>query len=186
MIKANIDALPFQHPDLKNWRLSLRGGISHTCPSSGVHVHGAIDDLWESSTGDIHVVDYKVTMRYQPPSLEEPQYVRYKRQVEIYQWLAAKNGLSISSCAYFLFVVFDINRLGFGGRMHFTFEVIPYEGDSRWVDCALESMHRILAAESLPNAQKECSRCSYFHRRLALEGDRKINPSKIYIKRKLH
>ncbi len=86
-----IDAVPFTHPDLDDWRMNLKG-IQYLHEPTNFIITGAIDDLWVKSDGELIVVDYKATSTTKAITLDEEYRQAYKRQMEIYQWLFRKNG----------------------------------------------------------------------------------------------
>ena len=90
-----IDALPISHEQLDDWRNNFRG-VRHLHQQTNFLVYGAIDDLWQNSQGEYIVVDYKSTSKTEKiTELNQPWQLSYKRQMEIYQWLLARNGLKI-------------------------------------------------------------------------------------------
>lgn len=62
LVQNNIDAIPFQHDQLKEWRKNLKG-ITYLHPPTQFIVSGAIDELWISSSGELIVVDFKATSK---------------------------------------------------------------------------------------------------------------------------
>jgi RecB family exonuclease len=66
-------------------------------------IRGAIDDLWVNPAGEVIVVDYKATSSAtKEPSLDDDWKIQYKRQADVYQWLARRQGLKVSDTAYFV------------------------------------------------------------------------------------
>ncbi|MBU1015242.1 hypothetical protein KKI17_02290 [Patescibacteria group bacterium] len=57
-----IDAVPFQHPKMNEWRETMKG-LQYSHEPSGFLVTGAVDDIWQNSKGELHVVDYKATSK---------------------------------------------------------------------------------------------------------------------------
>ena len=57
-----IDALPFQHEKMQEWR-DARRGVQYLHEPSNFLVSGAIDDIWVNPQGELHVVDYKATSK---------------------------------------------------------------------------------------------------------------------------
>ena len=54
--------------------------------------------------GEVIVVDYKATSSAtKEPSLDDDWKIQYKRQADVYQWLARRQGLKVSDTAYFVY-----------------------------------------------------------------------------------
>ncbi|MBI3618781.1 PD-(D/E)XK nuclease family protein [Candidatus Peregrinibacteria bacterium] len=160
MTEEGIDAIPFQHPSIEEWR-NVRHGIRFVHPESNFLFFGAIDDLWINPEGSLHIVDYKATSFDGEVSLEGPWKDGYKRQLEMYQWLFRRNGFSVSPIGYFVYVNADRNRASFGGSLHFKTSILAYRGDDSWVDDALHEARLCIEREQLPLANKECEVCEY-------------------------
>ena len=90
MTTYGIDAIPFSHEELNNWRENFVGCRFHHEPS-GFLVTGAVDDLWIGKDGKLIVVDYKATSKNAEVSLDAAWQMGYKRQMEVYQWIL-RNG----------------------------------------------------------------------------------------------
>jgi len=95
--KYHIDAIPFRHEKMEQWRHNFTG-VQFEHNPTGFLVFGAVDDLWVNPKGEVIVVDYKAT-----GSKEHKIYDSYRRQMEVYQWLLRKNGLDVSNTGYFVF-----------------------------------------------------------------------------------
>jgi len=62
MLKHKVNALPFQHEKLEDWRKNQRG-ISYLHEETQFLVAGAIDDVWVNPSGELIIVDYKATSK---------------------------------------------------------------------------------------------------------------------------
>ena len=155
-----IDAVPYDHPSLETWRDNRRG-VQYLHEASNFLAFGAIDDLWVYPDGSVSVVDYKSTSTDADVTLEGPWKKAYKRQIEIYQWLLRKNGLTVSDDAYFVYVNADKSRASFDGKLEFVSKILPYQGDASWVDDALTEAKACLLRSALPLAHPECEWCAY-------------------------
>jgi hypothetical protein len=160
MIQAGIDAIPFAHPDLENWRENFVG-IQHHHQGTNLIITGAIDDLWIRTDGSLIVVDYKSTSTNKEITLEDKWKSIYKRQMEIYQWLLRSIGFQVSSLGYFLFANADTSLQAFDGTLQFETLLIPYTGDDSWVEQVVINAHRCLTANSIPPKAENCGWCSY-------------------------
>jgi RecB family exonuclease len=92
MQENGIDAVPFSHSELEQWRDSLHKGIAYALPGTNLLISGGVDDVWVNRSGELIIVDYKATSKKAEVSLDEDWQIAYKRQMEIYQWLFRRNG----------------------------------------------------------------------------------------------
>ena len=58
MKKYTIDAVPFNHPKIDEWRDSLKAGVSFLHKPTGLFVRGGVDDVWVAPTEDLSVVHH--------------------------------------------------------------------------------------------------------------------------------
>jgi hypothetical protein len=161
MTHYGIDAVPFAHDQLDEWRDALRGGLAYIHPESNFLVTGGIDDAWQSPDGRIIVVDYKATSKEAAVSLDAPWQISYKRQVEVYQWLFAMNGFSVHPVAYFVYCNGRTDREAFDGKLEFDVVVLPYEGSTAWIPETLVRARECLSSRDLPEPGQECDWCAY-------------------------
>jgi hypothetical protein len=58
-IKNGVDHLvPFEHPEMDNWRDSLHHGLKSRFGKTNIILTGGIDDIWQDTqTGELLVVD---------------------------------------------------------------------------------------------------------------------------------
>ena len=78
-------------------------------------------------------------------SLDDPWKVSYKRQMDMYVWVARNKGFNVSNASYFVYV--DAQHKGIGGMlndaepskacMEFETSIIAYEADPTWVEPTL-------------------------------------------------
>ncbi len=166
--------IPFQHENLENWTNSMQFGLNDTYfnvvhEETNIKFGGGIDDIFlNTKTGQTHIVDYKSTAQgtmnpknyeKKPVSLDEPWKISYKRQMDMYVWIALKKGLDVSKTGYFLYV--DAQHKGIHGMltdqdttkawMEFSTSIIPYEADPTWVEPILfEIKDFLLNQETCP------------------------------------
>lgn len=145
-----IDAIPYKHEKLDEWRDALRRGIAYHHEPTNLTLRGGIDDLWITSSGEFIIVDYKATSKKVGPSTEDDLYDSYKRQMEIYQWLFRRNGFSVSPTGYFVYVNGDSNADKFDGKLVFDMKLIPYAGSDSWVEPALYELKAMLMSDEIP------------------------------------
>jgi CRISPR/Cas system-associated exonuclease Cas4 (RecB family) len=149
------------HPSLKRWRNNLRG-ITHLHEPTNLEVFGALDDIWEDEEQRLEVVDYKATARKTPVvALDKPYHDKYRRQVEVYQWLLRMNGERVSETAYFLYCTARTAASRFDRRLMFDITAIRHEGDTSWIEPALFGAVKILQSNVAPERAPACRYCAY-------------------------
>ena len=119
-----IDAVPFQHEKMDEWRDSLRRGITVPIDGTNVVVTGGVDDVWVDPNGQLIIVDYKATAKAGEVSLDAEWQDGYKRQMEIYQWLFRQNGFTVSPTGYFVYCNGNTDKEAFDGILEFDIKII--------------------------------------------------------------
>jgi len=157
MVKHKIEAIPFKHEKINEWRHNFTGVQYYHKPSDFL-VTGAVDDVWVNPKKQLIVVDYKATGANQ-----HQIYDSYKRQMEVYQWLLRQNGFKVSPLGYFVFA--RVNKGGgFGlGKAALSFDLFvePQEGDDSWLPDALKNAREIFDSEKAPRPSPSCEYCRY-------------------------
>lgn len=163
MIEYEIDALPFNHPDLPIWRDDVNHyvGASVIDDQTGLKVQGIVDDVWINPAGDLIIVDYKSTSTSSEISLEDQYKQGYKRQMEIYQWIFRKMGFIVSNTGYFVFANGLKDKEKFDSKLEFDLSIIPHIGDDAWVSPTIVQMKSILDSDNLPEPGEGCEYCAY-------------------------
>jgi len=169
MTEFKIDAVPFSHPSLDEWRNNFTG-ISFFHQPTNFVVSGAVDDLWVNAAGDIFVVDYKATSKDSEVDLNSEWQKSYKNQMEIYQWLFKQNGFPVSNTGYFVYLNGRRDREALEGRLEFVAKIIPYQGNFDWVEKALFEARKCLESEQLPPLNPGCEYCRYRQSARAVEA----------------
>lgn len=160
LMKAyGIDAVPFQHEMMNEWRNNFKGVQYYHRPTNLV-ITGAIDDIWENKSGELMVVDYKATSTTNEISLDDEYKQAYKRQMEIYQWLLRQNGFKVSRLGYFVFANGDKDKEAFDAKLEFKIQLIAYEGNDAWVEKTIFDARKCLMGE-LPQRSQTCEYCLY-------------------------
>ena len=161
LMKAyNIDAVPVAHEELDTWRSNFKG-IRYLHDSTNFELFGAIDDLWQNSKGEYIVVDYKATSTSKEISLEDEYKQGYKLQAEFYQWLLKQKGYKVNKTAYFVFCNGLKDRAAFDGKLEFDVTVIPYDGNTDWVEKTIVDIKRCLDSQIVPSQSAKCELCDY-------------------------
>lgn len=169
MKKYNIDALPYDHPDLPLWRGEVNrfsGAKAFHSPTNLI-IDGLVDDIWQDSGGDLLIVDYKATSTTKEISLDDEYKVGYKRQAEIYQWIFRAMGFPVSDYAYFVFANAGKNRPSFDGKLEFEMTIIEHKGDDSWVGKTINELHKCLKSDHQPESGDKCEFCKYREAALA-------------------
>ena len=161
-----IDAVPTKNDKLEEWRDALKRGIAYHHEPTDLILRGGVDDVWETPSGELIIVDYKATSKKVGPTTVHDLYDSYKRQMEIYQWLFRKNGFAVSPTGYFVYVNGDSDAKAFDGKLEFSTVLIPYAGDDAWVEPMLLALKQMLLTEEIPPVGTSfgggpCDFCTY-------------------------
>lgn len=159
--KYGIDAIPLAHEKIDEWRDSLRGGITVRVDGSNVVITGGVDDMWVTPTSEYIVVDYKATSKDGEVSLDAEWQDGYKRQMEIYQWLFRKNGFKVSDTGYFVYCNGNTDTEAFDGKLEFEIKLIPYTGNTDWVESTVLKAIECLKGDVIPESGEDCDFCKY-------------------------
>ncbi len=161
MARYGIDAIPLTHEKIDEWRDSMRRGITVQIHGSNVVVTGGIDDVWINPQEEFIIVDYKATSKETEVTLDADWQIGYKRQMEIYQWLFRQNGYKVSPTGYFVYCNGDTDKEAFDAKLEFDIKILPYAGNSDWVEQAILDAIKCLKSETLPNSGQDCDFCKY-------------------------
>ncbi len=161
MTTYGIDAVPFDHPKMDEWRDSLKRGITYK-HDTGLLVCGGVDDVWVNPQGELIIADYKATSKDERiVALDQAWHDGYKRQMEVYQWLFRQNGFNVSNTGYFVYANASKDREAFDGQLEFEVTLVPYEGNTDWVDSTLRELHACLESAVIPQPSDDCDYCKY-------------------------
>lgn len=163
MKEYGIDAVPFDHPDLPEWRDDnyQYKGICYLHQPTNLELCGIIDDIWINPNEELHIVDYKSTSTSKEISLDDEYKQGYKKQVEWYQWLFRRHGFEVSDTAYFVYANGLKGDRFFDAKIEFEVEIISYQGDDSWVEPTIHQMKDCLESEAVPEADRDCEYCQY-------------------------
>jgi hypothetical protein len=161
LMKAyGLDAIPFAHEKMDEWRDSLKRGVTYHDKDTNLVITGGVDDVWVNPTGELMIVDYKATSKDEEVTLDADWQIQYKRQMEIYQWLFRKNGFKVSNTGYFVYCNGNTDREAFDSKLEFDIKIIPYIGDDSWIDGKVYEIKKCLDGE-IPQSNPECDFCNY-------------------------
>ena len=155
-----VDAVPFRHHMMNEWRENFKG-IQYFHRPTNLVITGAIDDIWENSKGELIVVDYKATSTDSEITLDAEYRGAYKRQMEIYQWLFRKNDFKVSDVGYFVYANGDKDKEAFDAKLEFDVQLLSYKGDDSWVEGILFEIKKCLDGGTIPQAGNKCEYCPY-------------------------
>ncbi|HSH00704.1 MAG TPA: PD-(D/E)XK nuclease family protein [candidate division Zixibacteria bacterium] len=160
MVEHEIDAVPFQHDHLDDWRSNFKGVQVHH-RSTNFIITGAVDDVWINPAGELIVVDYKATSIN--GSVTEKTHLRasYRRQLDIYQWLLREAGFTVASVGYFVYANGRKDRARFDNTLDFEVKILTYRGDCSWVEPRLHQARACLSADEPPPPSSWCEYCAY-------------------------
>ena len=163
MKRYGINAVPFKHPDLPEWRDDYYRykGICTLHKPTNLEICGIIDDIWVNPNKQIYIVDYKATSTSKEISLDDEYKQGYKKQAEIYQWIFRQNGFDVSDTAYFVFANGLKGGRVFDGRLEFAVQIISHEGDDSWVEPTIFEIKKCLDSDEIPLASEDCEYCRY-------------------------
>ncbi|MFA6459365.1 MAG: PD-(D/E)XK nuclease family protein [Candidatus Paceibacterota bacterium] len=156
-----IDAVPFKHELMDDWRDSLRKGVEYLHPKTNLSVRGGVDDVWINSKEELIVVDYKATSKRDEITLDGSLGAQYKRQMEVYQWLLRMNGFKVSKTGYFVYVNGNKDAEAFDKKLEFSVVLLPCEGDPTWIEPTLLKIKEALNADKPPKPSANCDYCAY-------------------------
>jgi RecB family exonuclease len=164
-----IDAIPLSHEKIDEWRDSMHHGITVRMEGTNIVITGGVDDVWVNPSGEYIIVDYKATSKDEEVNLDADWQDGYKRQMEIYQWLFRKNGFKVSDTGYFVYCNGKTDREAFDAKLEFEIKVIPYVGNTDWVEKTIISAINCLNANVLPEPGEDCDYCKYREAARAIE-----------------
>jgi len=161
MMEAGLDAIPFNHPQMNEWRNALSAGITYAYPGTNLFLTGGVDDVWQNSQKELIIVDYKATSKDGEMGIDADWQIGYRRQMEMYQWLFRKNGFKVNKLGYFVYCNGLTDREAFENRLDFEISLIPYEGNDAWVDGTIKELYTCLQSDQMPEAGEDCQFCQY-------------------------
>jgi hypothetical protein len=181
-----LDAVPYNHEKMEEWRDSLRRGITYLHPKTNLFFTGGVDDVWVhpvksseagaeqfhgvNKEGELIIVDYKATAKDGEVNLDAEWQGGYKRQMEMYQWLFRKNDFKVSNTGYFVYCNGQTDRKAFDGKLEFDVKLLPYTGNDGWVEDTLIAAHACLMSDIIPASNADCDYCAYRQAAGELEG----------------
>ncbi len=160
--KYNIDAVPLVHTDLDAWRDPFVG-ITHRHRATDLLVSGGVDDIWQTPSGELIIVDYKATSK--DGTIEglgdSPWEMQYTRQLGVYRWLLEQNGFTVNPTGYLVYANASKDEDAFDDKLTFETTLVPVPTDVSWIEGTLTAIKATLEGEKLPPTGKTCEYCPY-------------------------
>ncbi len=160
MTTYGVDAIPFAHRDMDVWRENFVG-VQSLHEKTNLLIFGAVDDVWINPKGELIVVDYKATSKDSEVNLDAEWQDGYKRQMEVYQWLLRQNKFPVAETGYFVYANGKRDRAAFDAKLEFDIKLIPYTGNTDWIEKTLGLIKQCLMDDRIPSATETCEYCSY-------------------------
>tara|TARA_Y100001970_G_scaffold293720_1_gene442618 strand:+ start:2638 stop:3351 length:714 start_codon:yes stop_codon:yes gene_type:complete len=174
-IEHGLDAIPFAHPKMNEWRNNLKG-LRYISKQNGYDFGGALDDIWLKSNGQLIVADVKCTAKKNfnwSETFSKYNYAKgYKRQLEMYQWLLKKNGFAVADEAYIVYFNGRKNDQFFKQQLKFDLHLIKLDCNTEWVEQKILEVIKVLNSNQVPPAFNSCEYCSYLKKRWHLSRQR--------------
>ncbi len=168
MKKYGIEAVPYQHEMMNEWRENFKG-VQYLHEPTNLLITGAVDDIWVNKKGELIVVDYKATAKESEITLDAEWQMGYKRQMEIYQWILRRLGFKVSDTGYFVYCNGRTDREAFDGKVEFDVTVIPYTGNGDWIEYVILNLKKCLKSSRIPKNTPDCEFCGYSKARAGLK-----------------
>lgn len=160
MRQYKINAVPFNHPDIDHWRNNFVGK-QYLHEGTNLLIFGAIDDLWINKKEELIIVDYKATSTTKEISLEDKWKQRYKKQIEIYQWIYQMSGFKVAKTGYIVYANAGKNKSKFDAKLEFVLTIHPHKGNTSWVEPTILKIKKTLDSNKIPPVGKGCEYCPY-------------------------
>jgi hypothetical protein len=158
MVQHGLDAVPFQHVMMDDWRHNFRG-LVWLDPRTNLKITGSVDDIWQyRHSKKLIVVDYKATAKNGEITLDDDWKIGYKRQMEIYIWLLRKQNLEVDDRGFFLYAN---GREGeeFDRKLSCDISLLAYVSNCDWIEPTLLRIKACLTNPLLPPPSEDCEFC---------------------------
>ncbi len=167
--------LPYEHPDIDDWRDSLHHGLEYRVAGTNIILHGGVDDVWQDvNSGELIIVDYKSQSNSRPITTEGylayVYHQSYKIQLDFYAYLLIGMGHEVSRTCYFYVCNAVRSAKGFYGVMGFEETLVPYDWDVGWIEPRIMEMIAVLNSKDVPMPNESCENCAYARERALAEG----------------
>ncbi len=158
--------VPFDHPEIDNWRNSLHKGLMLRHKNTNLILTGGIDDIWQHNiTKELIVVDYKSQAKLgrvdKQDYLDDPYHEGYKIQMDFYAYLLIGMGFDVHQTSYFLVCNARRDDEEFNKRMNFDEYLVPYNWNVNWIATRVDEMYYLMNSNDIPQPNPACKNCAY-------------------------
>ena len=158
--------LPYDHPEIDNWRDSLHKGLMLRYKDTNIILTGGVDDIWQHNISkQLIVVDYKSQAKFgrldKQDYLEDPYHEGYKIQMDFYAYLLIGMGFDVHQTSYFLVCNAKRDEKEFKKRMNFDEYLVPYNWNIDWIENKINEMINLINNSQLPKQNLSCKNCAY-------------------------
>jgi hypothetical protein len=162
MEKYDIEALPFEHPKLDEWRDPFVG-ITYSHKPTSLLVSGGVDDIWVTPDDTLIIVDYKSTSKEGTiKNLSDSSWdQQYKRQLGVYRWLLEQNGFTVEETGYLVYANASQSEPAFNNQLIFETTLVPVKTEVGWIEPILNDIKACLERTDLPRCGEACEYCPY-------------------------
>src|SRR5262249_62062054 len=151
MAAHGLDAVPFQHPMIEEWRQNFKGMV-YIDARNNLKVYGSVDDIWQDrKSKKLTVVDYKATAKNGEVTLDADWQLSYKRQMGVYIWLLRNQGFEVEDRGFFLYANGQ-RAERFDHKITFAVSLLPYTSSTEWIEPTLDKLKACLMANEAPQA----------------------------------
>lgn len=71
------------------------------------------------------------------------------------------NGFAVSDTGYFVYCNGDADREAFDGKLEFDIKLLPYRGDTSWIESTIQNIYETLSSSEIPEISEDCDFCLY-------------------------
>ncbi len=158
--------VPFDHPEMDNWRNSLHHGLMLRHKDTPIILTGGVDDIWQDTrTQQLIVVDYKSQAKNglvdKQDYLDDPYHEGYKLQMNFYAYLLKGMGFDVHPTSYFLVCNAKRDDDGFHKTMNFDEYLVPYNWTIDGLEQQIDEMVALMNQHEIPEPNECCKNCAY-------------------------
>ena len=154
-LEHNIDAIPFDHPDIDEWRNNFKG-IRYINKDKGYNFGGTVDDVWVKPNGELIIVDVKSTTKTNliedMESMGVPK--RLQKAVRDVPVVISAKWFEVDNTAYLVYYNGLKNEPFFNQELKFELHMIKLDCDDSWVEEAVESAVDLLDSDEFQGRSK--------------------------------
>ena len=160
------NVVPFDHPEIDNWRDSLHKGLMLRHKNTNIILTGGVDDVWQNNISkQLIIVDYKSQAKLgrvdKQDYLEDPYHEAYKIQMDFYAYLLSGMGFDVHQTSYFLVCNAKRDHQEFNKRMNFDEYLVPYNWNINWIEKKIDEMVNLMNDSQIPEQNLSCKNCAY-------------------------